>query len=153
MKILPTKNKHRILVDNEDYQKLVDIGGWYVDGRGYAITDKVINGKRTIIDLHRLVHPPKKGFIVDHINQNKLDNRKSNLRDATKSLNALNSGMFGHNRSGYKGVCWSTQAKKWRAYITHNNKQIHLGYFIDIKQADKAYRQKLAELLSEVAHV
>lgn len=148
MKILLTKNKDRVLVDNEDYGRLVAMGGWYVDRRGYAITDKIINGKRTIIDMHRLLHTPAAGFIVDHEDQNKLNNQKSNLRDATKSLNAFNSGMWKNNTSGYKGVSWSKQAKKWRAYINYNGKQLHLGFFDDPKQAGKAYRRKLMELLS-----
>lgn len=135
------------MVDLEDYDTLVAIGGWYVDHRGYAITDKVIDGKRTIIDMHRLLHLPKKGFVVDHINQNKLDNRKSNLRDATKSVNALNSGMWSHNKSGYKGVCWSKQAKKWRATININKQQIHLGFFTTPEEAHKAYQNKLSEVI------
>ncbi len=148
MKILPTKNKHRILIDDEDYNKLVAIGGWYVDSRGYVITDKRVNGKRVIIDLHRFLHPPAKGFVVDHKDQNKFNNQKSNLRDATKSLNALNSGTPSNNTSGHRGVCWSKQSKKWRAYITYMGKQIHLGHFNDPKQASKAYKAKLIELMS-----
>lgn len=148
MRILPTKNKHRILVDDEDYDRLVLIGGWYVDRRGYAVNDKIVNGKRVITDLHRLLHTPAPGFIVDHQDQNKLNNQKSNLRDATKSLNALNSGMQINNTSGYKGVSWSKQANKWRAYINHMGKQIHLGFFTDPKQAGKAYQKRLVELLN-----
>lgn len=146
MKRIVMKNNNIVLVDNEDYEKLMGIGGWYKDGRGYAIADKIINGKRTIIDMHRLIHPPKEGFIVDHIDQNKLNNQKSNLRDATKSLNALNSGMWKHNKSGYKGVCWSKQANKWRATINHNGKQIHIGFFGKAKEAATAYINKSREL-------
>lgn len=148
MKPILTKKGYTIMVDEEDYDRLVAIGGWNVDTRGYAVTDKVIDGKRTIIDMHRLLHPPAKGFVVDHINQNKLDNRKSNLRDATKSLNALNSGMWGHNKSGYKGVSWSKQAKKWRATINVQKKQIHLGFFDTPEEAHQAYQSKLSEVLA-----
>lgn len=141
------RNNNFAVVDNEDYDKLMTMGGWYKDRRGYAITDKIINGKRTIIDMHRLLHKPVKGFIVDHIDQNKLNNQKSNLRDATKSINALNSGMWSHNKSGYKGVCWSKQAKKWRTSINIDGKQYHLGYFDDPKKASEAYQNKLSEVL------
>lgn len=148
MKILQLKSGHQVLLDDEDYQRVVEYGGWYVDSRGYAITDKRIKSRRTIIDMHRYIHLPAKGFVVDHIDQNKLNNQKSNLRDASKSLNALNSGAWGHNKSGYKGVSWSKQANKWRVTLNHLGKQIHLGFYADINQAAKAYKQKVAEVLA-----
>lgn len=146
MRSILTKSGHSIIVDQEDYDVLVKVGGWYVDKRGYAITDKRISGKRTVIDMHRFIHPPKPGFVVDHINQNKLDNRKSNLRDATKSVNALNSKIPTSNTSGVKGASWSKVAKKWRSAIWLNGRQIHLGYYKTVEEAGEAYRTKLTEV-------
>lgn len=149
MKVYKTFRNDKVLVDDIDYERILDIGGWYVDGRGYAITDKIIKGKRIIIDMHRFIHPPSKGYIVDHINQNKLDNRRSNLRDATKSLNALNSGMWSHNKSGFKGVSWSKKVKKWRVTLNHMGKQLHLGFYNDVNIASKIYKNKVYEILND----
>lgn len=146
MKKLSLNKGYIVILDNEDYQKVSAVGGWYVDSRGYAITDKRINGKRIIIDMHRLIHIPKEGFIVDHINQNKLDNRKSNLRDATKSINALNSKIPVTNTSGFKGVSWSKVSRKWRAALWLNGKQLHLGLFDTSVEASKVYQAKLQEI-------
>lgn len=147
MEIITKRTNHVILVDDEDYDMLIAIGGWYIDSRGYAVTDKIIDGRRIVTDMHRLLHPPKHGFIVDHINRNKLDNRKHNLRDATKSINALNSGLWRHNTSGFKGVSWHKHANKWRSTIWLNGKQIHLGFFTAPEEASIAYRSKLSEVL------
>jgi hypothetical protein len=147
MRIIELKHGYQVFVDNEDYHRVTTFGGWYVDGRGYAISDKMVNGKRMIIDLHRFIRTPSEGFVTDHINQNKLDNRKSNLRDATKSLNALNSKIPTTNTSGFKGVSWSKVGKKWRSALWLNGKQLHLGYFDTAQEAHGAYQDKLSEVL------
>lgn len=76
---------------------------------------------------------------IDHINQDKSDNRPSNLRSATKKQNAENVGVRANNRSGHTGVSWSTAAMKWKAQIRHNQKTIHLGVFTDVIKAARAY--------------
>lgn len=80
---------------------------------------------------------------LDHINQNKLDNRIVNLREATRQQNMQNVTLHKHNRSGFKGVAWHTTRKKWRAYIFNGYKQTHLGLFETIEQAVQA--RKAAE--------
>lgn len=76
---------------------------------------------------------------VDHINHNGLDNRRSNLRLATQNQNQHNSTAYKNNTSGYKGVTWHKQHRKWYAQIVVNNKHIYLGLFTDPKDAHAAY--------------
>lgn len=80
---------------------------------------------------------PKNG--IDHINNIKTDNRITNLREATHFQNMRNRLLTVRNKTGYKGVSFCKRAKKFKAGITFNLKQIHLGYFIDAKSASLAY--------------
>ena len=81
---------------------------------------------------------------LDHINGDRLDNRVSNLRAATRQQNAMNQKIKVNNTSGFKGVCWSKQKNKWVANITFNKKKnIHLGFFENFDDAVNA--RKIAE--------
>lgn len=82
---------------------------------------------------------------VDHINRNRLDNRRCNLRVASRSQNMQNQGIRKDNTSGYRGVYWHRDAKKWRAYIRVNNKTIMGGYFNTASEAG----QRAAEMRKE----
>ena len=85
---------------------------------------------------------PPKNLEVDHINNDKLDNRVSNLRVITHRQNLLNRlHLFRNNKSGYRGVSWSKGMKKWVAQITRNNKTISLGFFNDPRKAAKKYNE------------
>jgi hypothetical protein len=75
---------------------------------------------------------------LDHKNQNKLDNRFSNLREATRSQNNINRSAASKYESGRIGVCWHSQSDKWRAYITVEGRQISLGLFDGIGDAISA---------------
>jgi len=87
-----------------------------------------------------------RGKIVDHINGNSLDNRRSNLRLASKAVNSRNTRLPSTNTSGYKGVSFYRKTGKWRAYIKHNDKTYWLGMFVDKEDANRARLQKEREL-------
>lgn len=89
--------------------------------------------------MHRLLTNAPKGSQVDHINGDKLDNRKINLRVCTHSQNQINRGKQKNNTSGFKGVYPQKQSKKYRAKISVNGKEYHLGYFDCPIEAAKAY--------------
>lgn len=72
---------------------------------------------------------------VDHINGIKDDNRWSNLRDVTSTVNCQNRGMFKNNTSGHKGVVWNKQASKWQVLCRRAGKQHYLGLFDNIEDA------------------
>jgi len=79
--------------------------------------------------LHRYITNCPNNMEVDHINGDPLDNRLSNLRIVTHSINLRNRSLPINNKSGKTGVSWSLRDKRWRAYIKMNNKQKHLGYY------------------------
>lgn len=76
---------------------------------------------------------------IDHKNLDRADNRISNLRNSTMSQNVANAKIRSNNTSGMKGVSWNKNRRKWRAYISFNNKRIELGMFNLKDDAAKAY--------------
>ena len=82
---------------------------------------------------------------LDHVNRVRTDNRISNLREATVKQNNQNKSKSSNNTSGHSGVSWYKRDSKWQAQITHNQKQIHLGYFNILEEAVAA--RKAAEKL------
>jgi len=94
------------------------------------------------------------GFLIDHINGDKLDCRRSNLRLATRSDNEANKKKRrGNTTSKYKGVSKIATAKKypWRATITKEKRQTALGTFATEWEAAEAYNQAALELYGEFA--
>ena len=89
---------------------------------------------------------------IDHINGDRGDNRWSNLRPATRSLNMGNVPKYRNNKSGLKGVTWRGDKGMWRANITINYRSIHLGYFLTKEQAYAAYLAASQETFGEYAH-
>lgn len=124
-----TKKDEIILVDNDDFE-LVSNYCWYVSTKGYAYSRK--NKKH--ISMHRLLMNPVK-LQVDHINRNKLDNRKCNLRLVTNQQNQYNTKVPMNNKSGVKGVYYNKECNKWCAQINLNGKTKNLGLFEDIEEA------------------
>ena len=100
------------------------------------------NGIRERIKMHRVIMGLKKGDVreVDHINtEGTLDNRRDNLRIATRAEQQRNQRKSRANTSGFKGVGFHKQTGKWIAYIALNYKHIHLGLFVTKEDAYAAY--------------
>lgn len=129
-------------IDIEDYKKVYNTRWRAHPGRNTVYV--VGNVGRTIKSLHQVVFPVEKGFLVDHQDQNGLNNSKSNLRETDKQGNARNTVKHRDNTSGHMGVSWKKDKLKWKAYISVNRKQIHLGYFDDFDEAAKS--RKAAEV-------
>ena len=90
--------------------------------------------------MHREIIDLPDHLVVDHINHNGLDNRKANLRPATRMQNSYNRIYFRKSKlSKYTGVSWHKQKKKWFAQIRYNGQRKFLGYFKDEIHAAKAY--------------
>lgn len=136
-----TVNKEKIIIDTADLEKIKD-HYWSVNSQGYVIT--VINHKHK--RLHLFLLGKTKGYVTDHKNGNKLDNRKSNLRKTTLQLNVFNATVAKNNNSGRTGVSQVTKKTKitWRARIMKDRKDISLGYHKTKEQAINA--RKKAEL-------
>ena len=75
---------------------------------------------------------------IDHVDHNRTNNSFYNLREATKLDNRTNCPMRSNNKSGYTGVHWCVQSKKWKAQISISGKKISLGIFNDLDDAVKA---------------
>jgi hypothetical protein len=123
MKIIPLTHGQRALVDDDEYEHLAK-HKWHVNAYGYAVTWI----DRRIVFMHRKIIGAEKGQLVDHVNHQTTDNRRSNLRLCTRSQNAMNMKRR-KGRSKFKGVFWADHARRWRARITVNYKAIYLGYF------------------------
>ena len=91
--------------------------------------------------LHRFIVSCPVGMLVDHINGNTLDNRRSNLRICTHAGNSQNRSMGKNNSSGYKCVYFDSRAKKkkWFSRIRVNRKPVYLGHFETPEKAYEAY--------------
>lgn len=133
------------IVDDEDYLYLTSFY-WHIDGKGYVRRNDNTTNPRSTIRMHQQVLPPKEGFQIDHINRNKLDNRKCNLRHVTLNEQARNVGARKNNSSGHKGVGWFPRYNKWRAYITCEGKPRTLGYFNNVEDAVVARRKAEIEM-------
>lgn len=113
------------LVDDEDYEELRRYK-WNFAPNGYAVRDIRINGIRTKTSMHRDVNKTIAGLLTDHINGNKLDNRRENLRSCTAGQNICNSKKRNGSTYKYKGVYKDIRKTKtyWRARINIDGKQI-----------------------------
>ena len=136
-RVIPLTRGKFTSVDAEDYPLLSQFT-WFAEGRPnnyYAVRKE--NGKS--IKMHRQILNAPDHLVVDHIDHNSLNNRKSNIRLCTFAENCRNLRNIRPKTSKYKGVHWRKRGKKWAAAISCNNKTYHLGYFKDEIEAAKAY--------------
>lgn len=141
VEVFDNKNNitYQMLYDIDDYKLIKNKNINYSDGYG-RIT---INKKLQLV--HRLITNATNGDIVDHINNNKLDNRKQNLRIVNHSINNQNIKKKG-GTSIYKGVFYLEKTNNWKVNIQFNKKRIYLGIFDNEKNAGLAYNKKAIEL-------
>jgi hypothetical protein len=112
------------------------------------------NGKQKIFKSYWLViNKPSKGFVVDHINKNEKDNRKENLRYATKQTNNINRNKNKNNKSGYKGVYFAKNIGLYIAKIQKGKEIIYLGCYNNPKDAYIARARKELEIYGEYARI
>jgi hypothetical protein len=149
------KGMYVALVDDEDYEKMDNIGWCVLVWKGKpAYARRRIDGKET--RMHRfLMGVTDTNVQVDHINGNGLDNRKCNLRIATNAQNQMNVRKNPKRSKGsiYKGVCGSLNRKKWKAFCTINRVRYMLGTFTNEKDAARAYNKFAKETFGEFARL
>ena len=119
--------------DLEDYDKIKD---YYWLKTEYGYIHSTNRKDKQYVFLHRLVmniNDPE--IICDHINCNKIDNRKNNLRIATRSGNATNRPPYEKSVSGYSGVTFDKTKNKWLVRIYINHKQVNLGCYDNLDEA------------------
>jgi hypothetical protein len=136
------------LIDLDDYIR-VDQYSWSYHKSGYACAK--VNSKHT--KLHRFILQLEVGDkrSVDHINGDKLDNRKSNLRICTHSQNTKNRSPNTNGKSTYKGVDYQKRTSTWRARIRVDYKHIYLGDYRTELEAALAYNKAAKEYHGDYA--
>lgn len=132
-------------IDLEDVDKVKD-RNWSVGSGGYPVATR--NYKH--ITIHRLVMKVPKGMVIDHIDGDKLDNRKNNLRICTQQQNKFARHAI-RAKSGYKGVYYQKGNGNWWASIQAECHIYHLGRFDTPEDAALAYNKKATELFGEFA--
>ena len=141
------------IVDDEDYERLNQYK-WHIAGKGYAVREGGTqnNKRQPKIYMHReAIGVPPISMEVDHINHNRLDNRKINLRYCTHKQNCANSIMKSNNTSGRKGVNWHKASKKWRAEIRYLGKKKYLGVYNELDKASEIYDEAAKIIFGEFA--
>ena len=121
------------------------------DSQGYRIIKVNLKSYKA----HRLVYLMHKGYLpktLDHINNNRSDNRIENLRAVSAGQNQHNRKLNTNNKSGYKGVSWATRERKWNARINLEGKLVFLGYYNTPEEADKVVRAAREELHGSFAN-
>ena len=124
---------------------------WYRDKDGYLASCYYFNGQQRFVRFHRIVMRAQPGQVVDHINKDRSDNRKQNLRCCSRSENVRNRGLCSSNTSGVTGVFFDKARDKWVASITHEHKRILIGRFSAKEDAVAARLAKESELFNEFA--
>ena len=157
MKVVLTQGKFA-LIDREDYPKIAPYKWCYHAIQGYAIaTVYYVNPRRdrgqTTFGMHRIITNAPVGIEVDHINGDKLDNRKQNLRLCLKRSNQANTGPRRHNKSGYKGVCLDKESGKFKAQININGRRKSLGRYNTPEEAALIYNEAAIAEYGEFAWV
>jgi hypothetical protein len=122
-------------IDAADYAEL-SRHKWALDKDGYAYRFVQTHGHRRRISMHRqlLGLGSDDQRHSDHINGDRLDNRRSNLRIVTQAQNNQNV-CGGRGPSGRRNVYWHTASGQWRVAVSHNGRQISGGYFKSLDSA------------------
>lgn len=119
---------------------LVSAMRWHKDTNGYAYFHSFINGVDRPIRMHRFLLAPPSGLDVDHINGDRLDNRRVNLRTCSRQQNLWNSRIKSTNTSGFKGVDFVKSKSLFRARIRTSSGRINIGLFKTKEGASEAYK-------------
>jgi hypothetical protein len=143
------KRKVQVMVDDKDFDYLNQFY-WQADKDNAVATHK--NGERQRTLIHRLILNAPSHLEVDHIDGNRLNNQRSNLRLCNSSENKCNRGPRKDNKSGYKGVSWHKQNQKWTVRLQiPSGRYLSLGCYHDIKEAATAYNEAAKKYHGEFA--
>jgi hypothetical protein len=152
-RLIPLTQGQNAIVDTKDFDWLNQwnwCARWDKDTKSFYAMRKIRKGDRwPDVMMARVILGCKPRKDSDHINHDTLDNRRNNLRSATRSQNKANSDKYKGNKSGFKGV--HRGGRKWIACIMHNGKRRVLGRFYSAKEAARAYDQGAKRAFGEFA--
>ena len=146
-----TSKNEIFIFDKEDYDKIKNYC-WSIthNKKGGYVMAYDSNLKKKIM-LHRLIINCPPNMMVDHINHNKADNRKENLRLCNNQQNSMNHKISKRNTSGYTGVHWSNKSQKWESTLFENGNHHYLGRYDDIEEAVRVRREAELDYFGEFA--
>ncbi len=154
MKKISLSQGKNAIVDDEDFDYL-NQWKWYAreDYQAFYASRnlRMGNGKRKTISIHNILMGKKRGKVIDHINNNGLDNRKENLRFCTNRENTWNQRKKYGQSSRFKGVSWSSLKKLWIVQITLNGKVIKLAECKNERKAGKIYDTYATKMFGKFA--
>jgi len=133
------RNNTKFIINSDDYKKYVKGYSFCLNTFGYVIYSSRKDGLCRKF-LSRVIMGEPDNMEVDHINTNKLDNRRENLRVCTRQQNNCNTNKRSDNKSGFKGVCFEKRRQKFVARIRIDGKLKHLGYFATAAAAHEEYK-------------
>lgn len=148
--LVPLSRNKFAIIDLEDIDKVKDFNWYALKVKRTFYAARLIAKTKEFILMHRILLNPSNNFQVDHKDNDGLNNKRSNLRLATKIQNDRNRKSY-KGTSKYKGVWFSKRDQKWKSTIYVNRKQINIGTFINEIDAAKAYDKKAKELFGEFA--
>lgn len=151
MKLIPLTQGKYAQVDDEDYEWLNQWKWHFSDG--YAVRNAINSfGKRRLVFMHRKINKTPSEFQTDHIDHDKLNNCKSNLRSCTSSENHRNTQKWLHSKMKFKGINLQ-RGKYWAAHIKINGKGVHIGSFKTPEDAARAYDEAAKKYFGEFAYI
>ncbi len=148
VKRIPLSRGQYAIVDADDYEWLSQYK-WRLCGTGYAGRDE----KGKYVFMHRQIMDAPEGMLVDHIDGNRRNNCRANLRICTRSQNTRNQKKHAGATSQFKGVYLFKRTGKWVAALYFKGQRFWLGYFVDEAEAARAYDAKAVELFGEFARL
>jgi len=151
VRFIPLTQGKFAIVDADDYARLANYK-WYSRRDGNTFYAFRRDGHEKV-SMHRMIMGAPKGLLVDHIDYNGLNNRKSNLRLCTRAQNARHRRPVPNCYSRYKGVTWDKRCNKWYASICKSGKGTFLGCFDNQMDAAVAYDRKAERLFGEFAYL
>ena len=149
--LVPLTRGHTAIIDAADVP-LVEGFNWsalVLSRHVYAYRQSRAGCSLVTTYMHRLLASPSDGLLVDHIDCNSLNNRRSNLRLVSKAQNQLNVRLRATSKSGAKGVSWCSTRNAWEARIALNGQGRFLGYYSSVADAAAAYAKASADLHGE----
>ena len=140
-KIYLENTGHYAIVDADDYEHIMAFGKWYENEQGYAVKRVKCVDKKITLRMHAVINDTPKGLVTDHINGNKLDNRKKNLRSVGQMINCWNTNRtYKHTKYDLpKGVSYDKERNRYVACKTVRKRFDTLQEAIDfVKQSERS---------------